>query len=532
MRARKTAATPLYERAYADGDRAIWSPELERLTSAPFVQNAMRKAVSTWRNQAVADGYGAMNPGAMVDRGGRLAFMGGQIPAFPNIQFWDYTKRMLDDQVSTAIRAGQNNKARTITSLLQSLRGDLDRQVPSYTAARDAWAGPSAYLDAIEDGKSLLSKNMTAEELRAQFAGMTDSEREAYRVGAVSAIRNQMMSNPAKMPDFTRTIRSDEMRRKLNEIMPTPQAAENFQRALSYEIGSSEITAQSLGNSATARRLAAQGEGDSIYGQLAKDLLAHKMGVGWLKAIWNGGSEPVRRRIQAASDAALARLLTSIEPAAQIGPRTRPSPRAAGAVAPTARGVGYGLATSLQDQNAQQPPYAKGGYVRSPEMAMLRSHVEMLRDQTHKHLAYIEGHLARTPMVPEHRAINQRDAQILRNRIAHHDNWLRVEAAGPPPGEAGDTQRRTYAAGGRVHASSETGGRPLGEKAFAAVRKARARAGKALPDGRTEGNAKASTVIVLATIPAARAAYEGWLDAHHDNAKPSSAGSRPAAYAL
>src|SRR4029077_19645592 len=115
MAARREAATPLYQQAYADGDRAIWSPELERLSSAPFVQSAMRKAVTTWRNQAIADGYGAMNPGAIVDRGGLLTFTNRQLPAFPNIQFWDYTKRMLDDQVSTAIRAGQNQKARTLT---------------------------------------------------------------------------------------------------------------------------------------------------------------------------------------------------------------------------------------------------------------------------------------------------------------------------------------------------------------------------------------------------------------------------------
>jgi hypothetical protein len=413
LRARKAEGRPLYQQAYTDGDKAIWSDELERLTGASSVKRAMHSAVRNWQDQAIADGYGAMNPGALVDRpgqaGGLLSMFGGKVPVFPNLQFWDYVKNSLDVAYKRSLRdAGPTKESARIATFLSQLRGELDKQVPSYAQARQVWAGHSAYLDALEDGKSLLSRNMTAEELKAQFAGMSESEKEAYRVGAVSAIRNQMMSNPAKMPDFTRNIRSDEMRRKLNEIMPTPEAAENFQRALSYEIGSSEVTAQSLGNSATAHRLAAKEESDSIYGQLAKDLLAHKMGVGWLKAIYNAGSEPVRRRIQAASDEALARLLTSTEPAAQITPRTRPSPRAAGAVAPTARGVGYGLATSLQDQNAQRRPYAKGG---------------------------------------------------------------------------------------RVYATSDARGRPYGERALVALRKARERTSKALSDGRAQADAKAGAVI-------------------------------------
>lgn len=49
-------------------------------------------------------------------------------------------------------------------------------------------------------------------------------------------------------------------------------------------------------------------------------------------------------------------------------------------------------------------------------------------------------------------------------------------------------------AGGRVHAASFTRGRPLGEKAFAAVRKARERSGKTLSDGRAQKFQQAGAV--------------------------------------
>jgi hypothetical protein len=63
---------PAYSRAYQAGDREIWSPELERLTAAPYVQNALGGAMSKWKNYAVRDGYGAMNPPFRVENGGLI----------------------------------------------------------------------------------------------------------------------------------------------------------------------------------------------------------------------------------------------------------------------------------------------------------------------------------------------------------------------------------------------------------------------------------------------------------------------------
>lgn len=316
MAQRQAAATPLYQRAYADGDFAVWSPELERLTGAPFVQAAMRKAVSTWRNQAIADGYGAMNPGAVVEAGGQLRFLSGRVPVFPNVQFWDYTKRMLDDQISTAIRAGQNQKARTLTTLVTALRNNLDQQVPSYAAARNSWSGPSRYLDAIEDGRSILSKNITAEELHANLANLSEGEREGFRLGAFSAIRNRMGSDPARMGDMTKYLRAPETRAKLNALMPTPEAAQRFNRALDYEIHSSELTRGTLGGSQTAFRQAAQDEADGIWGELVMHGLTHGTSLGFARRAWNTIGKPIRDTLRSRSDSILAELLTATQPVA------------------------------------------------------------------------------------------------------------------------------------------------------------------------------------------------------------------------
>ncbi|HET8638054.1 MAG TPA: hypothetical protein VFL96_14495, partial [Acidobacteriaceae bacterium] len=96
---RAANAKPAYEAAYNAGDRVVWNPELERLSGSPTVQNAMKGAVRIWQDRAIADGFGAMKPGAMVEGGGNVKFLQGKVPVFPNLQFWDYTKRVLDDKI-------------------------------------------------------------------------------------------------------------------------------------------------------------------------------------------------------------------------------------------------------------------------------------------------------------------------------------------------------------------------------------------------------------------------------------------------
>jgi hypothetical protein len=270
---RSKDATPLYQKAYADGEKVIWSPELERLSSAPAVQRAMKSAVSEWQDHVVADGYGSVNPGAMSDSSGILKMLNGKVPVFPNLQFWDYTKRALARSASMAFSAGDTTTSRALGKIERALRSELDTAVPSYATARASWSGPSAYLDALETGKNILSRKITAEEFAASLRSAgSESERQGIREGAVSAIIAQLESDPAKMADMTKYLRSTAMRGKVAAIMPTPRLAQEWNRRLGFEVGSSELTGRALGNSATARRLAEQQDA-SIIGDLVLDAM-------------------------------------------------------------------------------------------------------------------------------------------------------------------------------------------------------------------------------------------------------------------
>jgi hypothetical protein len=349
LAARAKAAEPLYKQAYADGDKAIWSPELERLSTSPTVRSAMAGAVRTWRDHAIADGYGAMNPGALV-KDGNLSFLNGQVPVFPNIQFWDYTKRIIDRQIDAAITAGQGDKVRTLTKLNQQLRGELDSQVPSFGTARAAWEGPSKYIDAVDNGKAIFSNKISAEELAATFPKMTDAEQEAYRIGALSAITSKMGNDAAKLGDMTKYLRSPEMSGKIAAIMPTEEAAAKWAKRLDFETKSSELTGQALGNSATARRLAEKQDAENIAGDLVADMMTGGAPIKTLwRTIFSEAPKKVRDTLRSRSDASLAETLAQAKDAGELRQILEGvTQRAAPLSAPTQAGVISGANALVQ----------------------------------------------------------------------------------------------------------------------------------------------------------------------------------------
>lgn len=352
---RAGASRPLYEAAYNAGDRALWSPELERLSSSPTVKAAMGGAVNIWRDNVIADGFGAMNPGASVERGGQLEFLSGKVPVFPNLQFWDYTKRLLDDQVRVAVRAGENQKARTLTRLVTQLRNELDRVVPEYQPARSAWEGPTAYIESIEAGRNILATNESPEEMAANFAAMSDANKDGYRIGALSAIRAKMGNDAGKMADMTKYLRSPAMREKVATMMPTPEAAASWRRRLGYEVSSSELTGRALGNSATARRLAEREDADSLVGDLVRDAILHgPAGSFWWKAIMAAPTK-LRDTLRSRTDRVLAEQTALPQPqAATESALAPPSGLTPGYVNP-AYAVVYGATPATSSLSGDSP---------------------------------------------------------------------------------------------------------------------------------------------------------------------------------
>jgi len=227
-------------------------------------------------------------------------------PLMPLIDAW---KKAADDLVGQNVRSGGKNTARTISQTRDSVLDIVRQKNQAYDQALGAWAGKSKYLDAIEEGKGILGK-IGADELHANLAKLGDSEKEAFRIGAVSTIISKMGNDPAKLGDMTKYLRSPEVRGKVAAIMPTPEAAAAWERRLGFEVQSSELVGQSLRNSATARRLGEMHDAKGIVGDLVLDAFSGGTSHSLLRRLVVGIGNKARDTFRSRTDAELAKLLT------------------------------------------------------------------------------------------------------------------------------------------------------------------------------------------------------------------------------
>lgn len=255
-----------YQRAIREGDREIISPEIERLTGSPAVVEAMRRASQSGKDRAITQGYGAFNPGVTVENG-MVNFRRGPNgqPAYPNLAFWDATKKELDDAASAAARAGRNGEASVIGDLARSLRTELDNAVPSYAQARAGAAHFFGAQDALEAGQNFVNRNMTASDARRALAQMSTTERQLFQDGFVSRFTETLNQIGDRRSILNKIAESPAARDKLNVALGHQRASE-LEAGLRVE-GIMDLARGAVqGNSTTARQLAELGLAGGAFG--------------------------------------------------------------------------------------------------------------------------------------------------------------------------------------------------------------------------------------------------------------------------
>jgi hypothetical protein len=159
-----------------------------------------------------------------------------------------------------------------------------------------------------------LSPRVAADEFAARVASLSTGEQEAIRIGAVSSIIGKMGTDAAKLGDMTKYLRSPEVRAKIAAIMPDEETAARFMQRLDFEVSASELTGRSLGNSATARRLAEGKDAESLTADLVMSALS-----GHARSVWSQfvGAIPgrIRDTLRSRSDARLADVLLQAQDA-------------------------------------------------------------------------------------------------------------------------------------------------------------------------------------------------------------------------
>lgn len=189
----------------------------------------------------------------------RLAANDGKQVTGLTVGLVDYAKRALDDIASSAARSGNNNAARQASQMANLLKSEADKVVPGYKAAREAFAGPAAVLDAIEQGSQVFAKDMTPGQLQRALATMTAGEKDAFLQGTRSAIEGQLGNAVNDVVSLRNLFRKGWNEQKLRLVLGD-DIADDLLKRIDREVMYGKTTNAVEGNSETARRTASMGE--------------------------------------------------------------------------------------------------------------------------------------------------------------------------------------------------------------------------------------------------------------------------------
>lgn len=323
--AEKDEALARLRRAQADGTAntpgAVWSSYIGRLLTNPVVKSGINRGYAIERN--IADGENRhFNPReyAVV---GHEANGDPIVGSVPNMKLLAVAKEgmdaMLESDVYKDALTGRLNKAgRAVKILRDGLLNEVDRLNPAYKPARDKWAGDSALISAIRDGKNF--HKQSPEEIREWFANAADSEKDFYRLGAADTIRDDLQRKVFGGDPSKAIINSPRARNQLMPMFRSPADANSFIERVRRARQMFETPSEVLRGSPTAARAAedlARRQGMDTAADLLHGIISgasgHVGGAGYRAAriahrYFNPMAQSPEREM--AINAAIARLLT------------------------------------------------------------------------------------------------------------------------------------------------------------------------------------------------------------------------------
>lgn len=172
--ARKAAASGQYDEAFSKPFEL--NETLKELIDRPSVQDALKEIPRLAREQSL--------PPPNLDQIG-----------LPELHL---AQQVMRQNISKLYKADASFQGGLEKETRNALMKELDRQVPEYTTARNTYAGHSTIMDAAEEGRQFLKGDMSPDKLVFQLNEMSDSERDAFRIGARQALLDRIGNMPAK----------------------------------------------------------------------------------------------------------------------------------------------------------------------------------------------------------------------------------------------------------------------------------------------------------------------------------------------
>jgi hypothetical protein len=190
---------------------------------------------------------------AFADAEGSVADLRAAGDTVSNFTYLDETKKILDDQIRVAYRAGENEKGRRLVRLRNKMVAEVDRQIPEYKEARNLYAGRAAIDDAVEAGKDY--RKMTSMEVRELVEGYTQQEKTAYVLSVKDTILDAIDKTGANRDQVSALFGKNGDINKLKALFENVAQFNAFQKALERETNFLLTRRAALDNSSTTRQL-------------------------------------------------------------------------------------------------------------------------------------------------------------------------------------------------------------------------------------------------------------------------------------
>lgn len=192
----------------------------------------------------------------------------------------DAAKKYIDDMIGVAKRGGEANKARLLQSAKAKLVDIADDAFPKYKTARDAYAGPTELINAMDEGRAFLRGD--SEATKSMIEKMTESERAFFRIGAARSLRDKVLNTPDTADTVKKIFNTPLMREKLEVVFPSKAEFDAFEKMMKNEATLFQTRSAVLAGSRTAPLQAEMADvaGDVVgWGKVGYDVMRGNLGT-------------------------------------------------------------------------------------------------------------------------------------------------------------------------------------------------------------------------------------------------------------
>ena len=250
IKLRQSSSAPLYKTAY-EKDALIGGESIDKLMQDSAFKRAYDRADRLAQRE--------------VDEAGNI--VGMKLPDLKesgnvfDLKTIDRIKRGIDAEINYS-KLPTSGLEKTEVDSIKNLRSvfmkTVDEQAPiEYKQARQAFAGQSEILDAIENGKNFF--DIDARQLKQIYNKLSPSEKDGFSVGAYDAIRTKIQTGADGVDMVRRTFGSTEKRDQIKELIGA-DAFDTLNKQLTREKAIRSTDIQITGGSPTQRRTEAAKE--------------------------------------------------------------------------------------------------------------------------------------------------------------------------------------------------------------------------------------------------------------------------------